>query len=161
MIASFRRHYGAGPLHLIGHMVAFLVAAWAIAQILGGGNIINWIAWFVGAALLHDLVLLPVYSLLDSGALLAHRRRSRAHHRVPMINHLRTPALISGVLLVVYFPVILGLSDRNYFDDTGHRLAGYTRNWLLITAALFAASAIVYVIRTARRRARHRPPPPA
>ena len=67
MIAGFRRLYGASPLHLVAHLLAFLVAAWAIGQILDGGMFINWIAWFVGAALLHDLVLLPLYSSLDRG----------------------------------------------------------------------------------------------
>ena len=51
MIGWVRRHYGAGPLHLIAHLAAFLVGGWAIAQILGGRGIVNWIAWFVGAAL--------------------------------------------------------------------------------------------------------------
>ena len=45
----------------------FFIAGWAISQILGAGFAINWIAWFLGAALLHDLVLLPLYSALDRG----------------------------------------------------------------------------------------------
>ena len=60
MIAGFRRLYGSNPLHLIGHLVVFFIAGFAIVQILAGGAWVNWIAWFVGAALLHDLVLLPL-----------------------------------------------------------------------------------------------------
>ncbi len=156
MIAGFRRLYGANPLHLIGHLVVFFVAGWAIVQILGGGSILNWIAWFVGAALLHDLVLLPLYSVLDRGLGIASRGRADRRLRVPVINHLRTPAAISGILLIVYFPVILGLSGSNYFNDTGHHLAGYTRNWLLITLGLFLVSALVYGVRARSRR----PPAP-
>ncbi|MGI8712025.1 MAG: hypothetical protein ACR2NR_02350, partial [Solirubrobacteraceae bacterium] len=147
MIGGFRRLYGSGPLHLVGHLVAFFIAAWAIVQILGGGTIINWIAWFVGAALLHDLVLLPLYSLLDriwSRAPRGARGPGARRPRLAAVNHLRVPAAISGILLIVYFPVILGLSSANYFNDTGHHLEGYTRNWLLITAALFLVSALVY-----------------
>ena len=55
------------------------------------------------------------------------------------------------MLLLVYFPLILGLSSTNYRNDTGHRLAGYARNWLLITAALFLVSALIYVIRAVVR----------
>jgi hypothetical protein len=150
------RRYGSGPLHLVGHLAAFAIAGWAIAQILGGGAVVNWTAWFLGAVLLHDLVLVPLYSSLDRGLGLAGRRRPRGFRR-PIGNHLRVPAAISGILLVVYFPLILGLSATNYRNDTGHRLEGYTRNWLLITAGLFLASAIVYVIRAAPRYRHGRP----
>lgn len=149
MIAGFRRLYGANPLHLIGHLVLFVVAGFAIVQILGGGAWVNWIAWFLGAALLHDLVLLPLYSGLDRGLTEATARPVR---RVPLINYLRVPAVISGILLIVYFPLILGLSADNYRNDTGHALAGYTRNWLLICAGLFLVSAIVYAVRLRGRR---------
>jgi Na+/melibiose symporter-like transporter len=167
MIAGFRRLYGANPLHLIAHLAAFAVAFWAIGQILDGGTIINWIVWFIGAAILHDLVLLPLYSTLDRGLGIVTPRRRAESRRVPLINHLRAPAVIAGILLIVYFPLILGLSSRNYLNDTGHHLAGYTRNWLLITVGLFLISALVYAVRVRRRRPRRprrppvRKPPPA
>jgi hypothetical protein len=157
MIAAFRRAYGSNPLHLVGHLVLFAIAGFAIAQIVGGGAWVNWIAWFVGAALLHDLVLLPLYSTLDRGLGRAAHRTPRTSRGVPLVNHLRAPAAISGILLIVYFPVILGLSGANYLNDTGHALAGYTRNWLLITAGLFLCSGAVYGMRV---RARRPKPPP-
>ena len=158
MIGWMRRHYGAGPLHLIAHLVAFVIVAWALVQILGGRGMINWIAWFLGAALLHDVVALPIYSALDRALGLAAGRSQPSAGRTPWINHLRVPAAIAGVLLLVYFPLILGKSSRAYLDDTGHPLAGYTRNWLLITAGLFAASLVVYAVRTAVRRSRRTRP---
>jgi hypothetical protein len=151
-----RSRYGSSPLHLIGHVAAFAVAVWAIGQILDGGTVVNWIAWFLGAALLHDLVLVPLYSLLDRVLGLGARRpsrrlksgASRPRRPLPSIrNHLRAPAAISGVLLIVYFPLIFGLSSTNYRNDTGHSLSGYTRNWLLISAALFLVSGLLYVTR--------------
>ncbi len=152
-MAGFRRLYGSHPLHLIGHLAVFLVAGWAIQQIAGGGTVVNWIAWFLGAALLHDLVLLPLYSLLDRllGRVAPAGGPTR---RPPAVNHVRVPAVISGILLLVYFPLILGYSSRNYRNDIGHSLAGYTRNWLLITAGVFVGSALVYAVRSMRRRPR-------
>ncbi len=150
---GFRRLYGANPLHLIGHLAQFVVAGWAINQILGGGTVVNWIAWFLGAALLHDLVLLPLYSLADRRLVNnGGNRAARAARRRTWVNYIRVPAAVAGILLLVYFPVILGYSSTNYRNDTGHSLAGYTRNWLLITAGLFFGSALTYVVRSMRRR---------
>ena len=132
------RLYGAHPLHLAAHLAVFGVSAYALAQILEGGVVENFLIWFAGAALLHDLVFLPLYSALDS---IARRVNPRA------INYVRVPALISGVLLLVYFPLILVRADGNYVRSTGHHVEHYARNWLLITAALFAGSALVYLAR--------------
>jgi hypothetical protein len=155
VIALFKRRYGASPLHLIGHLAAFAIAAFALAQLITGPGSINFVFWFVGAALLHDIVFLPLYSLLDRVAHGFIRRRAaaateRRHGSVPLINHVRAPALISGLLLLIYFPLILGPAGKGYFAATGHHPAGYLRNWLLITAALFAASALIYAIRLRR-----------
>jgi len=161
-MAGFRRLYGSNPLHLLAHLGVFFIAGWAINQILRAGFVINWIAWFLGAALLHDLVLLPLYSLLDRGLLSTPGARrepppvvdSAAPARPRVINHLRVPAVVSAILLLVYFPLILGYSSKNYRFDTGHALAGYTRNWLLICAGLFLFSALVFTARVIRSRPR-------
>ena len=161
-LGLWRRLYGANPLHLAGHLVAFAIALFALHRILVGGHEINFLAWFLAAAILHDLLLLPAYSLIDRvAARFVGRRTSRpparevesptTHSTVPVINHLRAPALISGVLLLVYAPEIFGLGDRTYYDATGHHLEGYVRNWLLISVALFLGSALIYAVR--RRRA--------
>ena len=150
MIARFRSAYGAGPVHLLGHLVAFVAFVWAFSQILGGGFWINYVAWFVGAAVLHDLLLLPLYSLVDRLA----RREGRSLGLLASgaINYVRAPAIVSAGLMLVYFPVILGYAGPNYRDDTGHALHGYLRNWLLITAALFLLSGLVYTTRAFRAR---------
>jgi hypothetical protein len=138
----------AGPLlQLLVHASAFAVAFYALAQIFRAGNVVEFILLFAGAALLHDLILLPAYSLLDRLASAPRHRRAR---RVPVVNHIRAPALISGVLLLVYFPAILGLTDADYLAATGHHPAGYARNWVEITAVLFAGSALIYWFRVIR-----------
>jgi hypothetical protein len=145
----FKHRYGGTPLHLAAHLAGFAIAAFAIVQLLSQKHWINWLGWFLAAAILHDLVLLPLYSTIDR---LGHRTVHRAHRTVPLINHIRVPALISGVLLLIYFPLILGPADRSYLGATGHHPSGYLRNWLAITAALFAGSAIIYAIRLWARR---------
>ena len=147
------RRYGASATHLLGHLVAFAVAAYALAQIVHGGRVVNFVAWFGGAAVVHDLVLLPLYSLVDR-VVGRHVHRARARVAVPLINHVRVPALISALLLLVYFPLILETGERTYLGASGHRPEGYARNWALITAGLFVASAAVYAVRTWRRRHR-------
>ena len=157
-----RARYGEHPLHLLAHVLGFAIAGYALAQLLAQKHWVNWAVWFLAAALLHDLLLLPLYSGIDrvGHAITRHlhvglpgvEERDPAH--VPLVNHLRAPALISGVLLLIYFPLILGPAERGYQSATGHHPTGYLRNWLLITAALFAGSALIYALRVARRRAR-------
>jgi hypothetical protein len=164
-MAGFRRLYGSNPLHLLAHIGVFFIAAWAISQILGAGFVINWIAWFLGAALLHDLLLLPLYSSFDRGLVATVRLpgdqigddADGRPRRPSPLNYLRVPAAVSAILLLVYFPLILGYSSKNYRHDTGHALAGYTRNWLLICAGLFLFSALVYTVRVIRSRPRTAP----
>jgi fumarate reductase subunit D len=151
VLAHFRRRYGATPWHLLAHLIAFAIAAFALVQLLDERRWVNFLAWFIGAALLHDLVLLPIYSAIDR---LAHSRLHRGGtgaRSVPIINHLRAPALISGLLLLIYFPLILGPAEPHYLLATGHRPEGYLRNWLLITLALFAGSGVIYAVRVWRR----------
>ena len=71
-----------------------------------------------------------------------------------MINYVRAPALISALLLIIYGPLILRLSDSQYFAISGHHLEHYLRNWLLITAALFLGSALIYAARVVQARRR-------
>jgi hypothetical protein len=154
-MSRFKLRYGSSPLHLVAHAAAFAIAAYALAQIFRGGAAVNFIVWFAGAAVLHDIVFFPLYSALDRFARRGTRYRAR-ESGVPVINYVRAPALISGLLLLVYSPLILRLADRTYFDASGHHIEGYARNWLLITAALFTGSAVLYAVRL-RRGARRKP----
>ena len=70
-----------------------------------------------------------------------------------MVNHVRAPAMISALLLIIYFPLITRRSDVWYFAMSGHHLAHYLRNWLLITAVLFLGSGLIYAARVVRARA--------
>ena len=73
-----------------------------------------------------------------------------------MINHVRVPALISALLLIIYGPLISGIAEGSYFALTGHQLEHYLRNWLLITGALFLGSGVIYLVRVGRLKTRGR-----
>lgn len=141
VIAAARRRYGASPLHLAGHLAALALAAYAISRVLDPrfSRGLNYLVWLVGGAILHDLVLVPAYALLD---FVARQRAPRA------INYLRFPAAISGAMLLVYLPLIFATADGNYLRSTGHHVTGYATRWLLITAALFLVSGVVYGVRS-------------
>lgn len=158
VVKAFRRRYGASPWHLAGHLAALGVAAYALSRVLDPrySRGLNVVVWLVGAAVVHDLVLVPAYSLLDAVARRASRRR--APGAVPVINHLRFPAAVSGALLLVYFPLVFATADGNYLRATGHHVSGYGVRWLALTGALFAVSGLAYLVRIRARRARARPP---
>jgi hypothetical protein len=151
VLASWRRRYGASPLHLLLHLAAFGISLFALQRIIVAGRAINFLAWFVGAAVLHDVVLLPIYSVLDHAAGRGVKLSRLRRRGVPVINHIRGPAVISGVLLLVYLPEIIGKSEHTYFNVSGHHLRNYLLTWLLSTAGLFLASGLIYAVRVCGR----------
>lgn len=149
--AHFRRRYGASPLHLAGHLVVFAIAAFAIERIASADGLAEVVALYVGFAIAHDLIVVPAYAAVDRLVRRALARLSaRRPTRVPAINHVRAPMMISGVLLIVYLPLISARADPGYFAESGHHLEGYLRNWLLISTVLFLGSALIYAIRVRR-----------
>ncbi len=143
--------YGAHPLHLVSLLVSFAVAGYAAYQVLPS-NPVGIAVWFVGAAVLHDLVLIPAYALVDR--LLHGRRRERSDPAVPRpwANHVRVPLALSALLLAVFLPAILRLSS-GYESTTTLPADGYLWRWLVITAVLFALSGLAYLARLRSRTA--------
>jgi hypothetical protein len=141
--ATFRRVYGAHPMHLAAAVVAIGLAVLALPKLLDAGPVMNVTIWLVGAIVLHDLVFVAAYSAID-------RVVTRATG-VAAINYLRVPSVISGLLLVVYFPLVLGLAD-GFHKATGHGTDPYLWRWLAITGGLFAISAAAYGLRVLRTR---------
>ncbi|MFJ3698582.1 hypothetical protein ACIPW9_31460 [Streptomyces sp. NPDC090052] len=178
-MSLFSRRYGAHPVHLLVMACCFTVAGYAAVQLLMGRTVAVAV-WFIGAALLHDLVLVPLYSAADLTAQAAlpphkgrpghtdskgrqgctdsegHRGRTGRSAGRRGLNHLRTPVVLSLLLLLVWFPLILRRSAP-YHQDTGLSDSVYLDRWLLITAGLFVASALTALVNTARRRHRARP----
>jgi hypothetical protein len=151
LLGHFRRRYGANPLHLAGHLVVLAIALFAIDRMANAGSLAELIALYIGLVIAHDLIFLPAYSALDRAARAALARLpARRPARVPAINHIRAPALISGILLIIYSPFISGLADNSYFQVSGHHIEGYLRDWFMISAALFLGSALIYAVRVTR-----------
>jgi hypothetical protein len=156
----FREGYGAGPLHLLAILASFAVAAYALGRALElTSNPDRIVLWLGGSIVAHDLILFPVYALLGAlaaGALLRGDRSSRL--RIAALNHLRVPALLSGLLLLVWYPLVAGPADRGFMRVTGLSKDVYLERWLLLSGALFAASAVVFALRRPRlKRAAGRP----
>jgi hypothetical protein len=149
-MARFVRWYGSGPLHLLVLIASFALTGYAMVRLFAVQPL-EVAIWFVGAALLHDLILLPLYSLADLSALFVLRHRATAGPTVPWINYLRVPAFLSGLLLLVWFPLVFRLAVP-YPGDTGVSYDVYLGRWLAITGVLFAASAVAFALRLRRVR---------
>jgi hypothetical protein len=157
----FRELYGAGPLHLIALAASFAVAGAAIVRWFdSGSDVVNILVWFGVAIVGHDLVLLPLYSLLDRVASGPVRRRVLAREPAWGAAYLRIPAILSLLLFGAFFPLILGTGKSSYHAATGHDPSGYLERWLIATAALFVCSGLAYAARLARHRRRSLPAPP-
>ena len=150
MISLSKRVYGESPLHLLGQLVTLAIAAYAFLQVVevASTDTLSLVIWFVGGALLHDLLFVPVYLVLD---LVARRGiRDHARRRVRAVNHIRFPAAISGVMFLTLFPLILGRAEPNYVRTAGLQPPDYLGRWLLVTAAVFGISALAYAVRLRR-----------
>src|ERR1700758_5594160 len=111
----FLRWYGASPLHLLTMLGCFALAGYAAAELLPA-NAVGIPVWFVAAVIGHDLILMPLYTLADRSALTVFRHRKPNLPAVRWINYLRVPVALSGMLLLIWFPLIFQLPTR--FPDT-------------------------------------------
>jgi len=128
------RRYGASPVHLLAHLAALALAAWALVQIPGLGNWQRIVVWLVAAVVVHDLVLFPAYTA--AGRLVG---------RSPFV---RVPLALSALLALVFFPVMCGKGEGAYTRVSGTEWDGYAERWLLVSALLFAGSAVLYAVRS-------------
>jgi hypothetical protein len=163
--SGLRRPYGrivvGSPLQLLLFVCSFALAGYAGVRLLAD----DWFGvalWFVGAALVHDLVLLPLYALADRGLL----RGFGAVGRRAWAPYVRVPAALSLLLLLMWFPLISGRVAGHYEAVAGLPGDGFLARWLLITAVLFGGSAALLVWRAVRpgrspglRRATNERPP--
>ncbi|MGW2703874.1 hypothetical protein [Streptomyces sp. NPDC001340] len=149
-MTRFVRWYGSGPLHLLVLIASFALTGYAMVRLFAVRPL-EVAIWFVGAAILHDLILLPLYALADLSALSVLRHRATDAPMVPWINYLRVPAFLSGLLLLVWFPLVFRLAVP-YPGDTGLSDSVYLGRWLAITGVLFAASAVAFTLRLRRAR---------
>ncbi|MCX4472705.1 hypothetical protein OOK41_20740 [Micromonospora sp. NBC_01655] len=150
---GFRAWYGTGLRHLVLMVACFAVTGWIVLRLVGEPRAERMLLWFVGAAVVHDLLLFPVYATADAALrrLLGVDAHPGSGARVSALNHIRLPALAGGLLFLVYLPSILGQGGSTYLAATGQHRQPYLSRWLAITAALFLVSAVWYAIRISRR----------
>jgi hypothetical protein len=151
------------PFQLLLLACSFALAGYAGVRLLAD----DWfevVLWFVGAAVVHDLVLVPLYAAADRALV---RAAASVGHRVGApptpsrqwgsAAYVRVPAALSGLLLLVWFPLIGGRVADRYESATALSASGFLGRWLLITALLFGGSALLLVVRL-RRATKERPP---
>ncbi|MDQ4072333.1 MAG: hypothetical protein M3088_05595 [Actinomycetota bacterium] len=137
-------------------VAAIAVSAWAVLQAFERGSPLSLTKWFVGSILAHDLVLVPLYSLLVIGLLrLVGGRRARdregpSPRRLLVLAHLLVPAALSLLLLLLFFPLVLGLAEGGYRGVSGLSTDPYLPRWLILSGSLFLLSGVTLAVRLAR-----------
>ena len=145
-MSRFTAFYGHRPAHLLVLLCCGVTAAWAGSLLLGDPGLPSVLLWFAGAAVVHDFVLFPACALADS----ALRRLPR--RGVPLVNHLRMPALGAGLTFLLFLPGILRRSESAHLAATTLDQQPYLGRWVWLVLAMFAASAAIYAVRVAARR---------
>jgi hypothetical protein len=165
----FRYEYGAEPLHLLATLASLAIVAYAFLRIFENPSTGAVLLWLAGAIVFHDFLALPLYSAFlrvaeeSTDATVRPRRRG-----LLTLNHVRVPAALSLLLLLVSLGLVFQLDEQRFQLTTALDTDRYLGNWLLITGVLFALSGLLYALRLRGGRADrpligHRepgPPPP-
>ena len=109
--------YGARPAHLAVLLGCFGVAGYAASFLLGDPALLTVLTWFVGAALVHDALLFPLYSAADRALVAVAGRLPRP--RVPIVNHVRVPALGAGLTFLMFLPGIIRQGGASHLAVIG------------------------------------------
>jgi hypothetical protein len=137
--------YGSNPLHLLALLGCFALAGYAAIGLLSFQPVMVAV-WFVGAAIGHDLLLFPLYGVASWAVSDILRHRRTVLPTVAWINYMRIPAFLSGLLFLVWFPLILRL-PANYPAATALSLTPFFSHWLAVTAVLWILSAFMFALR--------------
>jgi multisubunit Na+/H+ antiporter MnhE subunit len=130
----------------LAHLILLPLCVWALVEVFSVSSAkasVGVATWLIAAVVVHDFVILPLYSGADRVI-----RRN---------NYIRIPGAISLLMLVVFWGTIAGRGERAYHSVSGRTYDGYATRWLLVTAALFAGSGLLYLVRRGsggRRRGR-------
>lgn len=144
----FRAAYGSSPLNLLALLGCLALSGAAVLQIARGPGALRIALWFLGAVIAHDLLLYPLYLVADRSLGAAVRRRRAAPGSV---NWVRVPALLSGLLLLIFWPVITRHSEGTYAFASTLSQDVFLVRYLAVVAALFLGSAVLFAL--TRRRA--------
>jgi hypothetical protein len=158
VLNRFRTVYGSNPLHLLTLVAGFALFGYVVVTIKPTTlwNTNTWwqsiLVWFAAAIIAHDLVLFPVYALIDRILVTGRRLRPRAKASVSALNYVRIPAMGTGLTLLVFLPGIIEQGAPAYTAATGQTQEPFLGRWLMLTAVMFAVSAVLYGVRLAAAR---------
>ncbi len=148
------RAYGASPLHLLALLACFALAGDVALHLSGNPLVVRMLIWFAAAVVGHDLLLFPLYALADRSlhGVLRIFSAVRPHRKpvVPPVNYIRIPLLGTGLLLLLFLPGIIRQGATTYLAATGLTQQPFLERWLLLSAVMFAVSAVLYAVRVRR-----------
>lgn len=154
-MTRFRDFYGGKPLHLLATVMSFaLVAAGFVGWARPGSDLRGVVLWLLGSIVATELVLFPSAWLLDRIATGVSHGTTGSEPTRGEIAYIRVPALLSGLLLIVFAPLIFSFDGATYAAVTATTTSRYLSRWLFSVAALFGISALAYAVRLARGRRR-------
>ncbi len=162
LATRFRTIYGSHPLHLLTMLSGFALLGYIVATFKPATlwNPGTWwqsiVVWLAAGVIAHDLLLFPLYALADRvlSARIGRRATPARRPKVSARNHIRVPALGAGLTLLIFLPGIIEQGAPTYHAATGQTQQPFLGRWLLLTAAMFAVSALGYVARRAVARRR-------
>jgi hypothetical protein len=126
----------------LAHLMLLPLCAWALLELLGERSAQRIALWLIACVVVHDLVVVPLYASADRGL----RRLAGG-----AVNYVRVPAALSLLMLVVFWGTIGGAGEPAYRAVSGESFHGYATRWLLVSAALFAGSGLIYLLRPGSR----------
>ncbi|SCX38128.1 hypothetical protein SAMN03159343_0308 [Klenkia marina] len=129
-------------LFLVPGLAAVAVGGYGLWTYLSTTAQISWGIWFVGSALLHDLVIAPLWIGLGWVASTLLPRPARA----PMV----VGAAISGSVTLVALPFVLGYGGDE--GDTSFLPRDYGLTLLVVVGVVLAVSAAWAALRVQRAR---------
>ncbi|MCW2776744.1 MAG: Lipoprotein [Frankiales bacterium] len=141
---AWRAFYGSSPLHVLAVLFCLAVSGYAVLQVAHGSQALKIGLWFLGAVVAHDFLLYPLYTAAD-------RAVGGVLHG-GSVNWVRVPALLSGLLLLVFWPVITRHSKGSYGFASGLDQSVFLGRYLAVVAVLFATSALLFAVSRLRSR---------
>lgn len=143
-VSVFRVRYGSSPLQLLAVAGCLALSGTAVVQLVHSSALLRIVLWFLGAVVAHDLVLCPLYTAAD-----------RALGRVlsgGSVNWVRVPALLSGLLLLLFWPSSPALhSEGSYRYASGLDQPAFLGRYLAVVAVLFLGSGLLLALTRLRR----------
>ena len=129
-------------LFLVPGLAAVAVGGYGLWTSLSTTAQISWGIWFVGSALLHDLVIAPLWIGLGWVAAKVLPRPARA----PVV----VGAALSGSITLVALPFALGFGGDE--GDTSFETRNFTVTLVVVVGVVLAVSAVWAAIRVQRAR---------